>query len=195
MRPAIHIWGSLGLTLVSVAYTYLVTWGLDEGIRTIGAKWAHLDWHLSCGAVFALPVLLALQLDLRRQFGEALGIIAVCAVTNPLAVFGPGLFMPFIPPFWVTGAVTAVFLAIVIALIVYRRPPPLWPFLWAALSGALGGLMFEIARENLHRRGCASGEVCVPIEWVLPGYILWQFGLVTACLFYPRADDGETEAG
>lgn len=177
--------GALPLTLISVAYTYLVTWGMDEGIRTIGAKWAHLDWHLSCGAVFALPVLWALQLDLRHQAGQALGIVAICAITNPVVTFGPGLFLSFIPPFWVTGLVSSLFLLMSIALLAHRRLPPWGPLLWAALTGLLGGAFFEIARDHVHYRGCPGAGVCVPMEWVLPAYLVWQMGLVSAFAFLP----------
>ena len=184
-RSAAHCGLTLALTLGSVAYTYLVSWGFDEGFLTLGGKWRNLDWHLSCGAVFALPVLSALRLDLRHRFPEAIGIVLVCAVTNPIAIFGPGLFLTFIPPWWVTGAVSAAFISVAIALLVRKGSPPLWQFLLASLCGGLAGLLFIQARLHSHYKGCASEAVCVPIEWVLPGYLVWQGGLVASLFLYP----------
>lgn len=193
-RSPAHLWFSLGLVLASVAYTYLASWGFDEGFLPLGAKWSNLDWHLSCGAVFALPVLFVLQLDLRRQFGEALGILLICAATNPIAIFGPGLFLSYIPPWWLTGALAAAFLSVVIGLICRQGPPPAAQFLCAGIAGAVGGYFFILAREHAHYRGCASGEVCVPVEWVLPGYLIWQGGFVASLLLYPATTGGDAPA-
>lgn len=175
------------LTVLSVAYTYLATWGLDEGFRSIGAKWRNLHWHLSCGAVFALPVLAALPLQFPRDIDKAFAILALCAISNPLVTFGPGLFMPFIPPLWVTGLVTSAALSLLIALLVLRWLPPWRQLLLAGGAGTLGGWFFILARQHMHYKGCDNGGVCVPVEWVLPGYFIWQAGFVASLFLYPSS--------